>query len=385
MLPLSYAIRNLLREPRRFAQKLFGSALVLLLMLSAGAFNEGMRELLGSSGSDRVVILLGAGSEESVERSQIPLSTESIATAAIRGVESRGGQAAVSGEVVYMGMIQSGSREVGEQGLIRGVTHASLEVHREIRLLEGSWPKSGEVLVGRLAHHVLGLNASELAVGETIRFEDETFRISGRFDAMGTVMESEIWFDRTDLMTLIQRETLSCVYVRLRDVADRAMVDLFAKRRLDLELAAVSESEYYAKLSRFYGPIRGMTWLTAVLVAVGAIMGGLNIMYASYASRVRELGTLQTLGYRRSAILFSLMQEAVLVQSCGLMLSLLVGLVVLDGRMVSFSMGTFTMDLSGSVLLVTIVTATLLGTLGSLPPALRCLFLPIPSALKAAG
>jgi putative ABC transport system permease protein len=384
MLPLSYAIRNLFREPWRFAQKLAGSTLVLLLMLSAGAFNTGMLDLLGTSGSEHKVILLGAGSEESVERSQIPLAAETIATASVRGIEERAGLPAVSGEVVYMGLLQTAEPTKNAQGLIRGVTPTALEVHREIRLLEGTWPRSGEVLVGALAHHLLEVDPADLQVGGTVRFEDQTFRISGRFDAMGTVMESEIWFDRTDLMALIQRETLSCVYLRLQDTRDRAHVDLFAKQRLDLELSAVSESEYYAKLSRFYGPIRAMTWLTAVLVAVGAVMGGLNILYASYASRVREFGTLQTLGYGRWALLWSLVQEALLVQACGFGLTLLFGLAVLDGRMVTFSMGTFALDLSGGVLLLTLFTALFLGTVGSFPPALRCLALPIPSALKSA-
>lgn len=387
MLPLSYAIRNLFREPWRFALKLTGSVLVLLLMLAAAAFNEGMRELLRSSGSERKIILLGAGSEESVERSQIPLAAESIATASVRGIETRAGLPAVSGEVVYMGILEpahSSHSGTGAQGLIRGVTPMALEVHREVRLLEGSWPRSGEVLVGALAHHLLGVERADLQVGSFLQFEDEKFRVAGIFDAMGTVMESEVWFDRTDLMALIQRETLSCVYLMLEQAGDRDYANLFAKQRLDLELAAVSESEYYAKLSRFYGPIRGMTWLTAILVAVGAVMGGLNILYASYAGRVREFGTLQTLGFRRGAVLLSLIQEALLVQACGLGVALFLGILALDGRMVTFSMGTFALDLSGGVLLLTLLTALFLGTIGSLPPALRCLSLSIPKALKSA-
>jgi ABC-type lipoprotein release transport system permease subunit len=351
-------------------------------MLAAGAFNEGMRDLLSTSGDESNLILLGAGSEESLERSQIPLATETIA-ASIRGIQQRGGLPAVSGEIVYMGMISAASEE-GSQGLTRGVTPAALEVHRKVRIIEGNWPGSGEVLVGRLAHHHLGVDAVALAVGETIDFEGESFRVAGIFDAMGTVMESEIWFDRSDLMAVIQRETLSSVVVRMANPEGRAFVDLFAKQRLDLELAVISEREYYDKLSRFYGPIRGITWLTAILVAIGAVMGGLNIMYASYANRVRELGTLQTLGYRRHAILWSLIQEALFIQFLGLALCLSFGLLILDGWLITFSMGTFLLDLSPPVLLLTTLTGILLGTFGSLPPAIRCLSLTIPKALKAA-
>ena len=382
MLPFSYACRNLLREPGRLAQKIGGSALVIFLLIAAGAFNNGMRDLLRASGSPRNVILLGAGSEESVERSQIPVRTESMAAAGIRGIDQRGGFPAVSGEVVYMGMIHLGE-DRAVQGLTRGVTPSALAVHREVRLLEGSWPASGEVIVGRLAHHVLGLPAEALGIGSTIELEGEAFRVSGQFDAMGTIMESEIWFDRNDLMTVVQRETLSCVAVRLRDPADFAYAELFTKQRLDLELTAIAEDDYYANLARFYGPIRGLTWLTAAMVALGAVLGGLNMLYASFSSRVREIGTLQTLGYRRKAVFFSLIQESLLTQLVGLLVAASGALLLLEGRMIQFSMGTFEMALSGPVMLVALLAALALGTVGTLPPALRCLRLPVPAALKS--
>jgi ABC-type antimicrobial peptide transport system permease subunit len=222
-----------------------------------------------------------------------------------------------------------------------------------------------------------------MAIGETIHFEGEEFRISGRFDAQGTVMESEVWFNRSDLMTLILRETLSCVVVRLDDPAARARADLFAKQRLDLELVVLAEDEYYGKLATFYGPIRSMTWLTVLMVAIGAVMGGLNMLYASFSSRIRELATLQTLGYRRRAVLLSLLQESLLTQAIGLMLALAVGLLLIDGMMIQFSMGTFQLELTGGVTLVALVTAFLLGTIGTLPPAIRCLKMPVPAALRS--
>ncbi|MEX0330596.1 MAG: ABC transporter permease [Puniceicoccaceae bacterium] len=382
MLPFSYAYRNLMREPRRFLQKAGGSALVIFLIIAAGTFNSGMQGLLRASGSAHNVIFLGAGSEESVERSQILMQAESMVQAGVRGISERAGVAAVSGEVHYNGLLAVPGVKPA-QGLTRGVTPAVFEAHREARLLEGQWPASGEVMVGNLAHHLLGVDEEKLAVGETVLFEGEEFRISGRFDASGTVMESEVWFNRSDLMTLIQRETLSCVVIRLDNPADIKWADIFAKQRLDLELVVVSESEYYSNLATFYGPIRSMTWLTAAMVALGAAMGGLNMLYASFSSRIRELATLQTLGYRRRAVLLSLIQESLFTQAVGLMIAVVGGLIILEGYMVQFSVGTFRMELTGGVLLVALSTALILGTLGTLPPATRCLRMPVPVALRS--
>lgn len=72
MLPFRYAIRNEFRDPTRLAQAVLGSALVALRVMGATAFNQGMINVLSTSGDPRNVILLGAGSEESLQRSEIP-------------------------------------------------------------------------------------------------------------------------------------------------------------------------------------------------------------------------------------------------------------------------------------------------------------------------
>lgn len=373
----------MVREPSRLLQKIIGSTLVIFLVIAASAFNTGMRNLLQSSGTQENLIFLGAGSEESVERSQITMQSESMIQAGVAGISERAGIAAVSGEVHYNGMVGiPGADEV--QGLTRGVTPAAFEVHREARIIKGNWPGSGEVLVGRLAYHLFNVEAADLDVGRKIVFEEEEFTVSGIFDAPGSVMESEIWFNRSDLMTMIQRETLSCVVVRMDDPSFRARAELFAKQRLDLELVVVAEDEYYENLSVFYGPVRSMTWLTVLMVAAGAVMGGLNMLYASFASRIRELATLQTLGYTRRAVLLSLVQESLLTQAIGLLIALTASLLFLDGSMVQFSMGTFLMELDGGVTLVAFTTALSLGTIGTLPPAARCLRMPVPAALRSA-
>ncbi len=77
--------------------------MVVFLIFSASSFNEGMKDVLSASGSERNVILLGAGSEESVERSEVMVQAVQQAAAGIRGIDKRLGVPAVSGEVHYMG------------------------------------------------------------------------------------------------------------------------------------------------------------------------------------------------------------------------------------------------------------------------------------------
>ena len=382
MLPFTYALRNLFRDPSRLLQTVGGSALVVLLFITAVALNQGMDTVLTASGSDKNVIIVGKGSEESVERSEVHLESEAIVATGVIGLREHLGTAAVSGEIVYQAPIRTSSGHT-DQALLRGVLEKSLLVHDTVRLLEGHFPGPGEVMVGKLAHRNLGVETSEMNIGGSLYFENTELRISGIFSAPGTVLESEIWFDRNDLASLTQRDTLSLITVRLDDRAEPTDVNLFTRQRNDLELSAIPENEYYGKLSIFYRPIQIMTWVTAALVSAGALFGGLNTLYAAFASRIREMATLQSIGYTRFALVISLIQESLLATLTGTLVAFLAAYFLIDGLTVPFSVGTFALTLTPSVILTGLTIGILLGTIGTIPPAIRCLLPSLPKALRS--
>jgi ABC-type antimicrobial peptide transport system permease subunit len=252
-----------------------------------------------------------------------------------------------------------------------------------VRLTEGNFPRAGEVMVGKLAWRKLGFSESDLKIGKKVLLDRSEMKISGIFAAPGTVMESEIWTVIGDIRMLAQRETVSAVVLRMDTPEDFSEVDLFAQQRLDLELSALRESDYYAALGDFYKPIRMMTWLTAGLVAAGAIFGGLNTLYAAFASRIRELATLQAIGFGRLAIFFSLVQESLVACLAGTLLASAFALWLLDGITIPFSIGAVTIGITPGVAVVGLVTGILLGILGSIPPAIRCLTPALPKALRS--
>jgi len=383
MLPLGYAIRNLFRDSTRLLQAVLGSALVVLMVMVAAAINGGMRDVLSASGSRDNVLLLGAGSEESVLRSEIGERSAGIAESSLAGIATVAGVRAVSPEVHQMTFIaaEAGDRR---QAFVRGVTPRALLVHRRIVLQEGQFPKAGELMVGRLAWRRLGLPAEALQPGRKILVEDVAMTVSGVFAAPGTVMESEVWMPLGDLRSLSLRENLSCVVLRL-DEGEFGDVDLFTKQRLDLELVSLRESDYFARLSAFYAPVRGMAWMTAILIATGAVLGGLNTLYAAFAPRIREIAALQAIGFGRGTIMFSLVQESTLACLCGTLVAAAVALWVLDGIAVSFSIGSFVLRVTPRVALAGLCTGLGLGILGAVPPGLRCLLPSLPSALRSAG
>jgi putative ABC transport system permease protein len=119
------------------------------------------------------------------------------------------------------------------------------------------------------------------------------------------------------------------------------------------------------------------------LVAAGAIFGGFNTLYAAFASRIRELATLQAIGFGRFAIFFSLMQESLVACLAGTLLASALALWLLDGMTIPFSIGAFTIGITPGVAVIGLVTGILLGILGSIPPAIRCLMPVLPKALRS--
>jgi putative ABC transport system permease protein len=160
-------------------------------------------------------------------------------------------------------------------------------------------------------------------------------------------------------------------------------VDTFVRQQVGLELVAMEEPKYYGKMVEFFRPIQMMVWITAGLIALGGLFGGLNTMYAAFAARVRELGALQAMGFSRRAIVLSLVQESVLATSAGAIVGAVIGLLLFDGLAVRFSMGAFGLAVEPMVLMVGLGAGILLGVIGALPPAYRCLRPPITVALKS--
>ena len=382
-LPWEYGVRNLLRRPGRSLLTLAALALVVFLVMVVAGFVRGLDVSLTTSGDPRVVLVHALGSSENLENSSIPARTGDLLAASLGAVQRRYRLAYASSELYLGTRVQTEGDVEPTMGLVRGVTSAALLVRRQVQLVAGNWPDAGEVLVGRLAGAKLGREADRLAVGNTLVFEGQSWRISGQFAAAGTAPESELWCRLDDLQQAMKRQDLSLVAVTLAPGTDFADVDEFCKERLDLELQATAETDYYESLQRHYRPVRLLAWLVVALIAASGVFAGLNTMYGAVAGRVRELATLQTLGFLRRAVALSLVQEATLLAGTATLLASVLAITFLNGMAVRFTMGAFVLRVDHLTLLVGCGTGLLLGLLGAIPPAVRAMRLEIAEGLKA--
>lgn len=383
VLPWEYGVRNLLRRPARSLLTLGALTTVVFLVLVIVGFIRGLEKSLAQSGDPAVVLVSAVGSQDSLETSSIAARTPALLAASLGRIEHRFGVAAVSPELYLGTRVTAGPGERSLLGLVRGVTPAAPLVRRQVRIVEGRWPEPGEVMAGRLAAVKLGCRGEDLALGRSVRFEGRTWRVSGRFVAGATAFESELWCPLADLQQATKRQDLSLTALLLAPGASPTEVILFCKERTDLELQAMKETDYYGLLQKHYRPVRILAWIVAGLVAAAGIFAGLNTMYGAVAGRVRELATLQAIGFRRRAIVLSLLQEAALLAVAASLLAALAGLAWGNGTAVRFTMGAFTLNIDSTTVLVGCGSGLLLGVLGAIPPAVRAMRLPVAESLKA--
>jgi putative ABC transport system permease protein len=386
-LPLDYAIRNLARRPLRTALAGLSTALAAALVTGAAAFVGGLDRGFGGAAAEDAAILISSVAERDVVRSTVTAGLPGLVAANVRGIRSFDGVPAVSGELHFGTYLRLGDGtaagpDPAYQAFVRGVTPRAFLVHDAVTLVAGRPPRTGEAIVGRLAADKLGVPADALALGRKVRFEGQTFEIVGAFAAPGTTIESELWAPVEELKGLTKRDDLSVVFCRLESPEAFDELEIFAKRRLDLELVAIPSSVYYKELAAYLAPIGRLAWLLAGMIAAAALFGGANALNAAVQDRIRELATLRAVGYGAGAVLRSLLVESIVLAAAGGLGGLLVARVALSGVAVRIAMGAFALRVDAAAAAAGAGTALLLGVLGAVPAAIRVGRLSVAAALK---
>ena len=184
--------------------------------------------------------------------------------------------------------------------LVRGVLPLALVVNDQVRVTTGRFPNQpGEIMIGPLVATNLGVSRESLAIGQSLVFEGTPWKIVGKFTAPGTAFESEIWGPLDDLMVAARRSELSSIVLRAKDAAalSEALFD-FATRS-DVLVEARQETAYYAAYAEAFRPVKFMVYVMTGMLVLGGMFVGMNTLFAAVMSRIREIGVLRTVGFRR--------------------------------------------------------------------------------------
>lgn len=386
-LPFDYALRNLGRRPLRTLLTALSSALVAALLVATTAFVRGLDSTFSGAAQADTAILLSSVAERDVVRSTVTAGLSDLVAASVPGIRQIGGAPAISAEIHMGSTLRLGpgpdrADEPTYAGFVRGMTDRAFAVHDAVTITSGRPPRTGEVLVGALVGKQFGIDPARLALGQKLRFEGAEFTICGHFAAPGTTLEAEVWTPLAELRGLTKRDDSSAAFVRVETPGDFGDLELFARRRLDLELVVIPTATYYRELSDYFAPIRALAWAMAALIVAGALFGGANTLNAAVQDRLRELAALRAVGYGGFAIVRSLSQESLLIAASGGVLGLALARVFVSGNAVSIAMSAFALEVDAVSVLVGFAGSLLLGILGTAPAAARVMRMSIAAALK---
>jgi len=153
-------------------------------------------------------------------------------------------------------------------------------------------------------------------------------------------------------------------------------------------LEAKREDRFYEEAS---GPmatfISVLGTAISIFFAFGATLGAMITMYAQVAGRVREVGTLRALGFKRRSVLWSFLVESFILALLGAaggcaLASLLSAATFTTTNFGSFTEIKFRFHFALEVALKATLFAVVMGLLGGLLPAARAARLQIAEATK---
>jgi putative ABC transport system permease protein len=364
LVPFSYNVRSLWMRKTRTALTIAGIGAVVAIYIVMTAVSAQMTRMFKITPKADEVIILQAGAI-TPEFSQLSRA-EVTWVASQTQVASEQGRPVISPELSLASHLTLPDGR-GQDGMLRGIEPASLPFYREYALEEGTSLASGNgVLVG-----VQLARALRLKVGDTLGFERQQWPVKGLFSMKGGPSEQEVWTDLDTLCAAANRTDVTSFMVRTKSDAEALSLVAFVSNQRGEPVQALTSEMAYARVGGMSLWMSALGRFIAIIIALGAIFGGMNTMYAAVAQRHRELGVLRAIGFRAGAILLSMLSESVLV-------GLLGGAV---GAVLAFVVARLPLNmpflLEGGVpihagdVVAGLVLALLVGALGGFLPALQ--------------
>lgn len=386
---LAVSLMNLRSVPQRWSTSLVivvGIAGVVGVLTAILAMGEGFRATLGQAGKEDRVLVLRSGATSELT-SGLGRETVDLIQGAPGLARDADGRAIASAEILVIADLPKRGTGTLANAPIRGVQAGAFALRPEVQIIAGRGFEPGprELIVGRGA----ASQFEGLEVGARLAFRDADWTVVGIFSAEGGVHESELWGDAETVMSAYRRGGFQSVTAQLESVESlAAFADALAEDpRLNVE--AQTLKAYFAEQSRQMSTLINVLGHTVgYIMAIGALFGALNTMYAAVATRAREIATLRALGFGGGAIVTSVLIEALLLALVGGALGGGLAWLLFNGYTVStlgasFSQVAFDFRVTGELLVKGLSWALAIGFAGGLLPAWRAARQPVTTALRA--
>jgi putative ABC transport system permease protein len=382
---------NLRSLPQRVGTSLvivIGIAGVVAVLVSVLAMSTGMIRTMENSGrDDRAIVMRNGSASES--GSAMPRDAARLIADTVGIKRDAEGKPIASAEAIALLNLNRKSDGAEVNVALRGVGPQLMQVRPELRIVAGRMfrPAVTEVIVGKAAHEQFaGLN-----LGDKLHSRGATWTVVGIFTTGGDSHESTLMADTETLVSAQQRSSFQSVTVLLDSPAAFQEFKDAINANPALAVDVSREREYYRRQSETMSKVISViAYVVGGIMAVGAIFSALNTMYSAVSSRLREIATLRAIGFGATAMVMSVLAEALLLALIGGAIGALVAWLFFNGHTVNTSGGgpalghlIFQLNVSPALMALGIVWACAIGVVGGLFPAVRAARLPVATALRA--
>ena len=363
-----------------------GIAGVVGVLVALLAMAEGFEATLSTTGDDATAIVLRGGSQSEtnsiITRDQIPLIGNLAGIA--RGEDGRPLVSPELSQVVNM-VTKADGTDANAQ--LRGVGPNAWELRPQVKVIAGRRfnPGMRELVVGQGANkQYVGLE-----VGNQVELANNLWTVVGTF-ASGDSHDSELWADSETVANTYRLTAFQSVTAKLagKDGFAQLKAAMAADPRLKLDVDTTQhyysrQSENLTQFLKILGIVIG------TIMAIGAVFGALNTMYAAVAGRAREIATMRAIGFRGLPVVVAVILETMLLALLGGVIGGAIAWIVFNGYTAAtlgsnFSQVMFQFKVSPELLWNGLKWALGIGLVGGLFPALRAARLPVTEALRAA-
>jgi putative ABC transport system permease protein len=353
----------------------FAIALTVLTLLVFLAMAAGFSRTVASTGSDDIAIIM-SNSAKAEATSRIPAE-------AVRLLRDAPG--VVRGEVspeAFM-VIEATKRTGGETANVslRGVTPVAASVRPDFAIVEGRMFTAGtnELVVGASMMREF----DGFALGQEKRLGNLSWKVVGVFEVGQSVFDSEVWGDLSTVQALLGRsDGVQAVRARLKSPKAIEELKAFVAAEPRLRVDVKSEREHFVGQAGKLQLLISFGWALSLLLAVGALAGALNTMYAAVEARASENATLRAIGFGRWSVFAGAMAESLAIAVVGALLAATVALCLFNGMSAStlgegFTQVVFQFAVGPEQLMAGFMLALVLGVVGGVFPAVRAATAPV--------
>ena len=365
-----------------------GIAGVVGVLVALLAMAEGYSQTLRATGSaDTAVVMRGASASEVMSVMDHDSVVQIEQTAGI--ARDAAGKPIASDELVVAANlpIKGGVGDEESSVQLRGVGEQAWAVRPQVKIVEGRTFKPGlrELIVGRGASRQF----AGMTPGKEIKLGTNQWTVVGIF-ASGDALESEVWGDAAVVADTYRRgSSRASVTVRLVDPKAFDAFKTALEANPQLKIDASTTLDYFNKQSEGMTKIiRAMGIAVGAIMAIGAMFGALNTMFAAVAARAREIATLRAIGFGGLPVVVAVMLETMLLALIGGLIGGLLAYLIFNGQGAStLAAGTvgklsFELKVTPELLWTGLKWALAIGFIGGLFPAVRAARLPVSTALR---